>query len=83
MFILADKKNKGLLNETEILGLLQQLSVTAPARVVKLKFKVCSATFCSFQAEYWILYIILDELHIIIRFQFILVSHQVFSQITE
>ena len=43
MFILADKKNKGLLNETEILSLLQQLNnVTAPARVVKLKFKVCS-----------------------------------------
>ncbi|XP_028399821.1 inactive phospholipase C-like protein 2 [Dendronephthya gigantea] len=39
MFILADKKNKGLLNETEILGLLQQLSVTAPTRVVKQKFK--------------------------------------------
>ena len=42
MFILADKKNKGLLNETEILTLLQQLNVTAPARVVKQKFKVCA-----------------------------------------
>ena len=45
MFILADKKNKGLLNETEILSLLQQLNVTAPARVVKQKFKVCSTGF--------------------------------------
>jgi hypothetical protein len=43
IFILADKKNKGLLNETEILSLLQQLNVTAPARVVKPKFKVGSS----------------------------------------
>lgn len=43
MFILADKKNKGLLNETEILSLLQQLNVTAPARVVKQKFKEITA----------------------------------------
>ena len=47
MFILADKKNKGLLNETEILSLLQQLNVTAPARVVKQKFKVRSGVLCS------------------------------------
>ena len=40
MFILADKKNKGVLNETEILALLEQLNVLAPQRVVKQKFKV-------------------------------------------
>lgn len=40
MFILADKKNKGVLNESEILMLLKQLNVTAPPRVVKQRFKV-------------------------------------------
>ncbi|XP_046860493.1 inactive phospholipase C-like protein 2 isoform X2 [Xenia sp. Carnegie-2017] len=39
IFILADTKNKGFLNENEVLSLLQQVNVTAPARVVKQKFK--------------------------------------------